>query len=119
MSDDLNFDLILQELPVTLTNADGVAEQYVLRELTGRGRDQYLNNLTGRLVTDAKGNSRMKDFTGLQSNLVGRCLFRKDGQAVTEAELVQWPARVLSKLFDKAKELSGLDDDAEEEAGNE
>ena len=116
---DLNFDLVLQELPVTLRDAQGQAVKYVLRELTGKGRDQYLNNLTGRLVTDAKGNSRMKDFTGLQTNLVGRCLYRAgDDSPVPEKELHDFPARVLTKLFDTAKEISGLDDEAEDAAGN-
>lgn len=119
--ESLAFDLTLGEIPVTLTDpGSSQPVAYVLRELDGRARDAYLNNLTGRLKTDAKGNSTLKDFTGLQANLLTRSLFHVDGGggAVTEKEVQAFPARVLVALFNKSKDLSGLDDEAEEAAGN-
>jgi len=123
-------------VPITLTIKD-TKKFYVLREVNGHSRDLYLNNLAGRLK--GKGEvTQVRDFKDMQANLLSRCIYKKVtankedppskstpdqleemGEIpVTIEELRTWPARIQSLIFDRAQKLSGLDTEAEEEAGN-
>jgi len=112
----LVFTLDFQEKPVTIAGED-----YVLVELDGKARDSYLNNVGGRMRVNAEGKpSGLKNFDGLQASLVAASL-RKiiDGKQIqVKATTVQsWPAKVVSALFDAAKELSALgQEDGEDDA---
>lgn len=67
---------------------------------------------------DAKS---LSNFDGIQANMLFACLFRIDGDKevrVPVGTIQKFPSRVLGALFDKAKEISGMDDEAETEAGN-
>jgi hypothetical protein len=113
---ELSLDLI--EVPVKIAGED-----YVLVELTGKGRDAYMNNLGARMRVKEDGSpAGIKNFDGLQADLVTRCLkkIKEDGTRgdITPAVIQGWPARVQTALFDRAKEISGLSDDAEEKAKN-
>jgi hypothetical protein len=125
----IRLSLEQREIPVVFTKpAKDPAEEdeeivAVLRELSGTQRDKYLNNLGNRARTNKDGKVvGMKDFDGMQANLLTRCLYRVNtgnpDTAFKEGEVQAFPARIQSLLFDKAKELSGMDDDAEESAGN-
>lgn len=118
----MEFTLTRKEVPVKLKHpTTGQVTDYILRELDGEGRDAYLNNLGSRMRHNPKDGTPqgVKNFTGLQSSLVSKCLFTKEGdKPVPETEVQKFPASVQSALFERAKEISGLDDDAEEEAGN-
>ncbi|MBU0847695.1 hypothetical protein KKH23_10955 [Patescibacteria group bacterium] len=110
----LEFVLEFQERPVTIGS-----ERYLLVELDGKGRDTYLNNLGGRMRHGPDGKpSGVKDFEGLQAFLVAACLrkIEADGElrAVSGETIQAWPAKVVSGLFDAAKELSALDEEEEE-----
>lgn len=118
----LEFSLERKEVEVELTDpASGVATTYVMRELDGKGRDSYLTNISGRLDTSGGSNS-VKNFDGLQSALLSRVLFEDVGDGkykkVSDATIQSWPARVQTALFDEARDMNGLSDEAEEEAGN-
>jgi len=115
----IRLSLDREEFPVDL----GDGKKYVLRELSGTQRDKYLNNLGGRVRTNADGKvTGMKNFDGLQANLLIRCLFEVQAEgkevALKEAEIQKFPAKVQTALFNKAKTMSGMDDDAEDTAGN-
>ena len=123
-------------VPVTLT-IKGVKKFYILREVNGQARDLYLNNLAGRLKGGGDA-SHVKDFRDMQANLLSRCIYKKvtadkedppskstpdqlekmEEIPVTIEELRSWPARIQALIFDRAQKLSGLDTEAEEEAGN-
>jgi hypothetical protein len=111
----------LAEIPVRMTRKDtNQVETLILRELDGLERDKYLNNLRSR--TSIKDGTRVNNFTGLQSSLLSRCVYRtnSDGEEelVPAKEIEGWPATTQSKLYEAAMELSGLKDDSEDEAKN-
>ena len=123
-------------VPITL-KIKGAKKFYVLREVDGQARDLYLNNLAGRLKGGGDTTS-VRDFRDMQANLLSRCIYKKvttDNEdppskstpeqlekmeeiPVTIEELRTWPARIQALIFDRAQKLSGLDTEAEEEAGN-
>jgi len=112
----LVFELTRQERPVMING-----EAYVLVELDGTQRDKYLTDIAARVKTTGRGKKAtqsMKNFHMLQAGLVSLTLFKlsEDGKIpVMAATIQEWPARVISDLFDAAKELSGLDDEDEDE----
>lgn len=120
------FDLQLQTWDFKLKDADGVYHYYVMTEIVGRERDAYLNTLAPRFEVTKEGGSKVKNFTGMQSSLLTRCIKYKGTdaapisppKAVTENTIGTWPARVQDALHTKAQKLSGLDKLATEEAKN-
>lgn len=121
MSTSLKFNLKLKERPVTLVK-DDKEHEYVLREMTGAGRDKYLDQTGARMRYDAEGKAvGFKSYEGMQADLLVHCLFRGDGTNVGREELQKFPASVLGALFAEAQKLNGLEArvEAEAEAGNE
>lgn len=109
----LSFSLVREEQQVTIDN-----EPYVLVELDGGQRDQYLNDLGQRVKTNAAGKTEgVKSFDKLQANLVHSSLRKVEGDKrvpVPVATIQSWPSRVVSGLFDAAKKLSRLDPEEKE-----
>lgn len=119
MSKELKFSLVLKEVPVSVTDAEGVEQTYILRELMGSQRDTYLNEMGGRMKFNAEGKTEgLSNYEGLQSGLLSLSLRDENDELVKKSVLQEWPASVLSSLFDVAQELSGLDKGAEAKAKN-
>jgi hypothetical protein len=118
----LSFDLQKKTLLVDLIDAEGVTHHYLLTELDGRERDNYLNGLSKRVTSGVNGKTKVSNFDGLQAALLVVCMREQlaDGQTrkLKPEEVQAWPARVQTLLFEKAKAMSGLDDDAEDDAKN-
>lgn len=96
---------------------DGTEKRYQLRELNGRERNKYLNQMSGRVKMGPTGKVvGIKSFDGFQSDLLVRCLFDENNEKVTADFVEDLPASAQAELFEKAQELSGLDN---EEEGNE
>ena len=118
----LRFSLSLDEIDVELEDPDsGETEKYILREMNGLARDKYLGFIGAKMNTHKDGEIQMTDYEGLQANLLARCLFKLiDGkkEAVSFKTIQNFPARVQTALINKAKSISGRDDEAEETAGN-
>jgi len=110
---ELNFKLSREELPVIL---DG--KNYKLKELTGKQRDTFLNNVGQRMNFVAGKAQGMKSYDGLQSSLLALCLYDDADKLVSEKDIQEYPASVQTKLFKAAQELNGLDEEAVEEAKN-
>lgn len=123
MAKKLEFTLDKAEVEVSLSDPKtGTTGEYVLVEMDGRCRDKYLTNVSSRVDSgpDGKGTS-VKNFEGLQSALLSLVLFEVVGserKPVPEDTIQAWPARVQSALFDQARDMNGLGDKAEQEAGN-
>lgn len=111
---ELNFSLERKEVPVIL---DG--KNYKLKELTGKQRDLFLDNIGKRVNFVAGKAAGMKNYKGLQSFLVSLCLCDENNEPVTEDTIQDYPASAQSALFKAAQELNGLNDEAEAEAKNE
>lgn len=108
------FTLTRKEVPVEI---DG--QLYTLLEMDGKQRDQYLNHVGGKMKTTSEGKpAGLKDFNNLQSRLISQHLKDLEGEYVKEDVINTYPASVVSGLAEMCREISGLDDEGEEEAKN-
>ena len=116
--DTLQLTVTLKEIAIELTVEGGAVKNYVLRELTGKQRDIFLDDVGGRvrfIGGKARGLNSHKD---LQANLLTMCLHNDEQKLVTIKELQEFPASTLTTLFKAAQALSGLEDDKEEESAD-
>lgn len=88
--------------------------KYILRELTGTERDRYETSLV-KFVGDKPVINR----DNVKAKLVHIALCKKDGTPAFDKveDVGALPARVLNTLYDEAERLSGMSNDALEEAG--
>jgi hypothetical protein len=112
--DEFNFDTLAPiEVPVKIAGRN-----YVLREATGEAAGKYrAASLRGAEIThdDETGQrtiKRLESAADVEPLLVSLCLFDvTDGERTVSIETVKaWPARVQRALFEKAKEISQLDE---------
>lgn len=105
----------LEEVDVILVDKDDDEKEYVLRELSGKERNRYMNKMKSRVSTDKNGNVKISTFDGMQSDLLCKSLYDKEtGELVSKDEIEDMPSNTQQKLFDKAQELSGLNTESEE-----
>lgn len=118
--ESLKFSVVRKEVPVELQTAEGAVRNCVLLEMSGKGRDEYLNLMNKRMKFDAAGQPvRLSSFEGIQAALLARCLMDVDAdEFLKEEEIQTFPASVINRLFEAAQELNGLDIQAKEEAKN-
>ena len=117
--DDLCFDLEIKHYPVKFKEKDGTISELVLHELDGTQRDKFLNQLGDRTRIMKDGTTKMKNYDGMQADLLHRCLYRKDTEKyLTVKEIQQLPSRVVNKLFSKAQKISDLGESDSDEAKN-
>lgn len=126
-SEDPNAPLVfstkLKIVPIVIEDENGVPQDYVLRELNGDERDTYTADM-GRRTTMQNGKpTGLSDYKNLYSGLVALSLRMVDSsgnyRGVKQDVIQKWPSTVITALFRKVKEISGLDDDAEDDAKNE
>lgn len=127
----LEFTTELEIFPVKLT-IQGETKKFVLRELTGQGRDAYLNALAPRMRIGQDGRpSGIKNFKDMQADLIARSMYEAAWEEDAEGEIVEssvtldkavkvqtvqsWPSSVQNKLFEKCQQMSALGEDAEKE----
>jgi hypothetical protein len=114
----LQLDGDFDSFPVTI-KLNGKEEKFMMRELSGEARDRYLQDLGSRMRTDKDGKpAGMRDYKNLQATLLSLGLFHSDGKPVDIKTIQKWPARVQKQLHEKLTQMSGLDDDAEDDAKN-
>jgi hypothetical protein len=114
MSDELNFDdLSLIEVPVTIAG-----KKYVLREADEDTAAAYRNAaIAGARIEDGQLTEMPSNLAGVQSLLVSRCLFpcaesgSPSSKPVPREVVGSWPSRIVKPLFERAKEISELDED--------
>jgi hypothetical protein len=106
---DLNFDIA----PVTIqVNIFGVS--YVLREASGDATCKYHNFMSENTELKDGQPYRYHNFADREPLLVSLCLYDATNITPVQLEVVRsWPSRVVEKLFEKVKEISGMN--AEEE----
>lgn len=121
---ELNFDdLSLIEVPVTIAG-----KKYVLREASEATAAAYRNaSIAGAKMEDGRVSELPRNLGGLQSLLVSQCLFpyvvvdSEVGSTISSIPVARslingWPSRIVKPLFEKAKEISELDEDESLEA---
>lgn len=107
----LNFsDLALIEIPVKFPN-----KTYTLREASGDIATSYRNRAMACSKFGENGKIvAIEGMADLEPYLVHCCLLDEEGNRLPEAMIRNWPARIVKDLFNKAKEISGLDEESEE-----
>ncbi len=113
MTESLNYDLTLVEIDVTIGSV-----KYILREASGKAACIYRNAMFGHTTLGPEGNPvSFRGIADIEPLLVSLCLFKAEGNTPVTIEVVrEWPSRILTSLYDKAKEISNLaeDEDTEE-----
>ncbi len=99
----------------------GAGARGLIRGLSGNGRDGYEASL---LKAGKKGQQGQQfALDDVRARLVARCLIDESGSRVFTdspedvAIVSAWPATAVHRLFEKAKELSGMTDAEVEELG--
>jgi hypothetical protein len=113
-----NFDCdTLDEFPVTL-KIGGVDRKFALVELTGVQRDKYLN-FTGGKMKYRKGKPEgLANFDNLEAFLISLSLQPRDNKpALTPQQINAIGSKISGKLADKVREMSGLEQDKDDEPG--
>jgi len=100
-------DLSLTEIPFVFGG-----ESFILKEATGEIATRFQNERTNRVTYSTDGKvSGVRNIADLGPMLVCWCSSFADGRAVTMDTVNKWPARMVAELFEKAKEISYLDDE--------
>lgn len=107
-------NLIQAEEPVKI-RVDGEIRTYVLREMIGQTRDEYMNGMSKRVKVSPDGKViGISEYVDVQASLITRCLFTDQNRPVDIKTIRGWPASAQKYLFDKCQKLNALDDNAEE-----
>jgi len=95
------------EVPVKFKGMD-----YVLREATSGAAKDFANARIARVKMSSTGEATSYGSLGdLEPLLVSMCLFELNGKPVTVKFVESMPYRIQKTLYDKAKDISGMDDD--------
>lgn len=108
MSEEFDYDITPQEIPVTVGG-----KKYVLREATGDAACRYRNALLKSTKLGPEGKpSHIDGMADVEPLLVSLCLYEKtDPERLVALHLVRsWPSRIQKALFAKVKEISELDE---------
>ena len=119
MAEVLRLKAELAEVEVVLETEEGEERKFVLKELIGKQRNKYMNKMTDRIRISPQGKVLgMKNFDGMQADLLSKCLYNAEGELVTVDEIEELPASTQQALFQKAQDLSGLNQTEDDEEKN-
>jgi hypothetical protein len=110
----MNFDFDNLEPICISVRYKGV--EYILKEASEGSACKYRNATLNAYRTDEQG--KVIGYAGLadaEPLLVSECLFTTDDKRVPLETIRTWPARIVSPLFEKAKEISNLDERGSDE----
>lgn len=117
----LRLDLTMVDITVESSTPENT-KNWTLVELTGRTRNKYLAKVTGRATPVGKsGKIVIKNFDGFQTDLLELCLRNKAVDEndtpipITRDEIEALPASTQQTLFEKAQEISGLNNTPDED----
>jgi hypothetical protein len=98
----------LQTVELSVIGPDG--DNYILREANGRAAKIFNNaRISGVTLEDGKPKS-LSGIGDLEPLLVSLCLFGENDRPLTVSFVEKWPSRVVKKLYNKAREISDLDE---------
>lgn len=113
------YELELQEYHFK-TRFKGKEESFILKEMEGPDRDNWMNHLSKRMIKDKDGTrtNTLKSYDGIQATLLSMCVYDESNKLVPQEVITKWPAKMQTDLFRRAQKMSGLGDESEEEAKN-
>lgn len=108
----LSFDLAVVSIPVKVGG-----KQYTMKEASSGTATAYKNMVINntKMGPDGKPQS-MKNVADAEPFLVSKCLWDSNNKNPDLYEVREWPSRVTTQLFEKIKEISGMDQDDEMDA---
>jgi hypothetical protein len=99
--------LTIQEIPVVGPKG----EQYTLREANGKAATDHRNAVMASTQFGPDGKvTGIKDLASVEAKFVAACLWDTQSRNPSVQLVQSWPARVQKQLYEKAKELSNMDD---------
>lgn len=102
--------LRLKSEAIAIEVSEGIEKIFTLKELTGTQRDTYLEDIRNRVTLDDAGKVKgFKSLRGMQTLLISLTLTDENRQPITAKILDEWPASVLTALFEASQALSGLE----------
>lgn len=116
--DELNFDSPEPiEIPVSIGG-----KKYVLREASEASAKKYEDYFVTRTRYNEEGKvAGLGEVSGGKALLVSLCLWEMkelNGTLqrfpVNETTVLNWPSRIVGPIFEKAKEISGINQESEE-----
>lgn len=114
-----SFKLRKKSKKITIEDEVGKESSFTVWELSGPMRDKYVTFVTGKTRGLSGGATSMKDVEGIQSHLICMSVVEDaTGKYVTPNFVSTWSATAQQGIFKIAQKLSGLGQDAEEEAKN-
>lgn len=113
----LEFSSTIVEIPVKIDDKD-----YILQEASGGAANVYNNDLLrGMTLGKDRRTYQSSGIAEINTRLLSQCLFEvieKDGKPTRElvniVTIKKWPDRIQTKLIEKLKEISNVDDDTQE-----
>lgn len=107
----LVFSLERTVIPVTIGDGDD-AKEYELKEATGDAAVTWHNAMFSKTKLGPDGKpSSMGAMGDTEPLLVSLCLFPKDSDRNVSVVVIRsWPNRIQKSLFEKAKEISDLEE---------
>lgn len=111
MNTEFDFDnLVSAEIPVKVAGSS-----YTLKEASGKAAGTYRNACMAAITIGPTGKATaMKNLADVEPLLVSLCLFDENGRNVPLSTITAWPARIQKALFNKAKEISELEEVSDE-----
>lgn len=95
---------------------------YEIREMSGRVRDEFLNQNEKRIKKNNQGEAiGLADHIGMFSKLLCRCIYDEAGKLIPEETIQSWPTTTQEVLFEEASKLNNISkkkESEEETAGN-
>ena len=97
-----------------------IRRRWYMLESDGNERDGYMNFTQTRMAKDSDGETTVKNFAGLQAQLIQSVLYSEaDSSKPTLEEIQSWPSSTQKTLHDWAQQLCALvnNEDEDEDAG--
>lgn len=100
----------IQWIEIPVTGPDN--EEYILRELDAGGARKYNDaRISGVTMEDGKV-VKVENIGGLEVLLVSLCLRAVNKRPIRPQSIEGWQERIIKKLFDKAKEISDIEEES-------
>jgi hypothetical protein len=105
MSDEMCFD----DLEPVIIKVSIGKQPYTLREANAGAARKWQNAIFRATKVGKDGSPNgIGDLADCEVVLLSECLFDDKGKKVPQAVILSWPARVVSVLYEKVKEISDL-----------
>lgn len=106
------------EIPFKIKKKDGRVVEYILREMMGPALGEWQTYDAGRMKLNKRRIEMAPDaFKKYAATLIGLCAFELPANSpVPVKEIMGWKSSIITKLFETAQTMNGLNDEGKEQA---